>query len=44
VFAQNTRARAVYERLGYGPETIRYVKPLDPASETPSGTARVSGP
>jgi len=44
VFAQNTRARAVYERLGYGPETIRYVKPLDPASETPSGTARASGP
>ncbi len=30
VFAQNTRARAVYERLGYGPETIRYVKPLGP--------------
>jgi ribosomal protein S18 acetylase RimI-like enzyme len=29
VFAQNARARAVYERLGYGPETIRYVKPLD---------------
>jgi GNAT superfamily N-acetyltransferase len=28
VFAQNTRARAVYERLGYGCETIRYVKPL----------------
>jgi ribosomal protein S18 acetylase RimI-like enzyme len=29
VFSQNTRARAVYERLGYGPETLRYVKPLD---------------
>jgi len=29
VFAENTRARAVYERLGYGPETLRYVKPLD---------------
>jgi GNAT superfamily N-acetyltransferase len=30
VFAQNARARAVYEQLGYGPETIRYVKPLGP--------------
>jgi len=30
VFAQNDRARAVYERLGYGAETIRYVKPLPP--------------
>jgi GNAT superfamily N-acetyltransferase len=29
VFARNTRARAVYERLGYGPETLRYVKPLE---------------
>jgi len=38
VFSRNTRARAVYERLGYGPETIRYLKPLEPPSETPSGT------
>ena len=29
VFVQNERARAVYERLGYGPETLRYVKPLE---------------
>ena len=29
VFARNARARAVYERLGYGPETLRYVKPLE---------------
>jgi GNAT superfamily N-acetyltransferase len=29
VFAQNTRARALYERVGFGPETLRYVKPLD---------------
>jgi GNAT superfamily N-acetyltransferase len=29
VFTQNTRARSVYERLGYGPETLRYVKPLE---------------
>jgi GNAT superfamily N-acetyltransferase len=29
VFAGNTRARAVYERLGYGAETLHYVKPLD---------------
>ena len=28
VFPQNTRARNVYERLGYGLETLRYVKPL----------------
>ncbi len=24
----NERARRVYERLGYTPETLRYVKPL----------------
>jgi GNAT superfamily N-acetyltransferase len=29
VFEQNARARALYERLEYGPETLRYVKPLD---------------
>jgi ribosomal protein S18 acetylase RimI-like enzyme len=28
VFSGNGRARSVYERLGYAPETIRYVKPL----------------
>jgi GNAT superfamily N-acetyltransferase len=28
VFAGNERARRVYERLGYMPETLRYVKPL----------------
>ena len=28
VFANNQRARSVYERLGYAPETLRYVKPL----------------
>jgi RimJ/RimL family protein N-acetyltransferase len=28
VFAANERARRVYERLGYTPETLRYVKPL----------------
>ena len=28
VFAGNTRARNVYERLGYAPETLRYVKTL----------------
>ena len=28
VFATNDRARRVYERLGYTPETLRYVKPL----------------
>jgi ribosomal protein S18 acetylase RimI-like enzyme len=28
VFATNTRARAVYERLGYSGELIRYIKHL----------------
>ena len=28
VFAGNYRARALYERLGYGPDTLRYLKPL----------------
>ena len=28
VFTGNVRARAVYERLGYMPETLRYVKTL----------------
>ena len=28
VFAANGRARALYERLGYTPETLHYVKPL----------------
>jgi GNAT superfamily N-acetyltransferase len=29
VFAANRHAREVYEHLGYSPETLRYVKPLD---------------
>ncbi|MGA7991875.1 MAG: GNAT family N-acetyltransferase [Thermoanaerobaculia bacterium] len=28
VFDHNTRARSLYERLGYSPETVRYVKVL----------------
>ncbi|WP_369333663.1 GNAT family N-acetyltransferase [Corallococcus sicarius] len=28
VFAGNARARAFYERLGFGEETLRLVKPL----------------
>jgi GNAT superfamily N-acetyltransferase len=28
VFDRNAHARAVYERLGYVPEVVRYVKPL----------------
>ncbi len=30
VFDRNTRAKSVYERLGYAPETTHYIKPLDP--------------
>lgn len=34
VFAGNRRARAVYERAGYAPDTIRYLKELEtPARE-----------
>lgn len=29
VFARNTRASAVYEKLGYSQETVHYIKPLD---------------
>jgi len=28
VFAQNERARQIYERLGYEPETVHYLKEL----------------
>jgi ribosomal protein S18 acetylase RimI-like enzyme len=28
VFAANQRARSLYERLGYAPETLHFVKPL----------------
>lgn len=28
VFAQNARARAAYEKAGYGPDTVRYLKEL----------------
>jgi GNAT superfamily N-acetyltransferase len=38
VFAGNGRARAVYERAGYAPDTIRYVKELPrPATESQPG-------
>ena len=30
VFSTNTRARALYERLGYAGELIRYIKHLAP--------------
>jgi ribosomal protein S18 acetylase RimI-like enzyme len=32
VFAQNTAARALYQRAGFGEDIIRYVKPLGPNS------------
>ena len=31
VFASNARARAVYERAGFVPDTVRYMKELRPA-------------
>ena len=31
VFAANARARAVYERAGFAPDTVRYYKTLEPA-------------
>lgn len=43
VFAQNARARGVYERLGYAPETLRYVKPLHPPPASAAGTEVASG-
>jgi len=32
VFSGNERARRVYERAGYGPDTVRYLKELRPPS------------
>jgi GNAT superfamily N-acetyltransferase len=32
VFSGNERARRVYERAGYGPDTLRYLKELRPPS------------
>lgn len=41
VFAGNERARAVYERAGYGQDTIRYVKELPAAPASPTaGSSR----
>jgi GNAT superfamily N-acetyltransferase len=37
VFAENTRARAVYHRLGYLAETVQYVKPLEPGGRPGKG-------
>jgi len=31
VFGLNARARALYERLGYEPDTVKYLKPLRPS-------------
>lgn len=40
VFARNTRARSVYERLGFTGELIRYIKYLGgPPAESPTGAA-----
>ena len=37
VFATNARAAAVYERAGYRPDTVRYVKELGPLRGRASG-------
>ncbi|MCC6988149.1 MAG: GNAT family N-acetyltransferase [Acidobacteria bacterium] len=39
VFATNTRARGVYARLGYLPETLHYRKDLTAAAEAPPPAA-----
>jgi ribosomal protein S18 acetylase RimI-like enzyme len=36
VFEANTHARAVYERLGYRPEVVRYVKPVEGNAKNPA--------
>jgi GNAT superfamily N-acetyltransferase len=36
VFEANTHARAVYERLGYHPEVVRYVKTIAGTSKDPT--------
>jgi GNAT superfamily N-acetyltransferase len=38
VFDGNGHARAVYERLGYVPEVVRYVKPISADAESPPDT------
>lgn len=37
VFAANVRARAVYERAGFAPDTLRYFKPLAPSAAADAG-------
>lgn len=37
VFPQNTRAVAMYERNGFGPDMARYLKPLGRTDEGPEG-------
>ena len=44
VFARNTRARAVYERLGFSGELIRYIKFLDRSSESQAGSLPIGVP
>ena len=39
VFAGNARARALYERAGYAPDTLRYVKTLTRDATPPDGDA-----
>jgi GNAT superfamily N-acetyltransferase len=39
VFANNARARSIYERLGYRPETVHYIKPLDAGPAADEGGA-----
>lgn len=39
VFASNRRADTVYQRLGYRPETVHYIKPLDIAATRGEGTS-----
>ncbi|MEJ7812676.1 MAG: GNAT family N-acetyltransferase [Gemmatimonadaceae bacterium] len=43
VFATNARARAVYERAGYVPDTVRYAKLLSPHPDPPEPPEQRSG-
>jgi|MudIll2142460700_1097286.scaffolds.fasta_scaffold140864_2 ribosomal protein S18 acetylase RimI-like enzyme len=40
VFEGNTRARELYDRYGFGPEVLKYVKPVRPRKNTVTSGSR----